>query len=54
MLRPWYNPSVTIYEKTLGVEGARKILKEAGYAWDKKGLLYYPEGKTNEGWEKKK
>jgi peptide/nickel transport system substrate-binding protein len=54
MLKPWFNPNVNIYEKELGLAGAKKILKEAGYEWDSKGLLYYPAGKTNEGWEKKK
>jgi peptide/nickel transport system substrate-binding protein len=53
MLKPWYNPAVTVWEKKLGVEGAKKMLKEAGYAWDSKGLLYYPEGKNNQGWKKK-
>ena len=28
-----------------GVEEAKQILKEAGYEWDKKGRLMYPEGK---------
>jgi ABC-type transport system substrate-binding protein len=52
MLKPWYNPKVTIWEKKLGMEGAKKMLKEAGYEWDSKGVLYYPEGKTNEGLKK--
>jgi peptide/nickel transport system substrate-binding protein len=47
MLKPWYNPNVVKYEKTLGLEGAKKILKEAGYEWDKKGRIYYPPGKHN-------
>jgi len=31
-----------------GVEEAKQILKEAGYEWDKKGRLMYPEGKKEE------
>jgi peptide/nickel transport system substrate-binding protein len=45
-LKPWHNPNVTRWE-TQGMEGAKKMLKEAGYEWDSKGLLYYPKGKTN-------
>lgn len=45
-LKPWFNPNVTKWEN-LGLEGAKKMLKEAGYEWDKDGLLYYPKGKTN-------
>lgn len=37
----WYNPDVKTYETSL--EKAREILKNAGYTWDKKGNLYYPE-----------
>lgn len=31
-----------------GVEEAKQILKEAGYNWDEKGKLMYPEGKKEE------
>lgn len=31
-----------------GVEEAKNILQEAGYEWDKKGRLMYPEGKKEE------
>lgn len=41
----WYNPDVPKYE--FSIERARQILKEAGYAWDSQGKLYYPPGKTN-------
>jgi peptide/nickel transport system substrate-binding protein len=41
----WHNPKVPRYEFNL--EKARQILKKAGYAWDSKGKLYYPSGKTN-------
>lgn len=37
----WHNPDLKTYE--ISVEKAREILEEAGYQWDKKGKLYYPE-----------
>lgn len=40
-LAPWHNPNVTFFEYDLNK--ARRILKEAGYTWDDKGRLYYPE-----------
>jgi peptide/nickel transport system substrate-binding protein len=41
ILAPWHNPNVTFFEYDL--DKARKILKEAGYTWDDKGRLCYPE-----------
>jgi peptide/nickel transport system substrate-binding protein len=40
----WHNGSLPQYQE--GLENARKILKEAGYEWDKDGRLLYPKGKT--------
>jgi len=41
----WHNPKVKPFD--FDMEKAKKILKDAGYAWDDKGRIYYPEGKTN-------
>ncbi|MFQ5914739.1 MAG: hypothetical protein ACE5JS_16340 [Nitrospinota bacterium] len=41
----WHNPGVPKYEFSLGK--GRQVLKEAGYAWDARGKLYYPPGKTS-------
>jgi hypothetical protein len=30
------------------MEKARQELENAGYAWDSKGAIYYPEGKTDD------
>lgn len=46
MLEPWYNPNVIRWEEQ-GLDGAREMLKQAGYEWDSQGKIYYPEGKTN-------
>ena len=37
----WHNPNVKEYETSLEI--AQKILRDAGYQWDSKGKLYYPE-----------
>jgi peptide/nickel transport system substrate-binding protein len=37
----WHNPNVEKIDFNL--EKARKILKDAGYVWDKDGKLYYPK-----------
>jgi len=37
----WNNPDIPVMEFNLGK--AREILKAAGYTWDKKGRLCYPE-----------
>lgn len=36
----WHNPEVKPFPKD--VDKAKRILKEAGYSWDKKGKLHYP------------
>ncbi len=41
----WHAPNLPDYA-TSDIEGARKILEEAGYSWDDDGFLLYPEGKT--------
>ena len=41
-LKYWHNPNVTKWEE-LGIEGAKKLLKDAGYWWDSKGRLHYPK-----------
>lgn len=43
-LKFWHNPDTPYFEN--GADGAIQILKDAGYAWDGDGNLYYPEGKT--------
>jgi peptide/nickel transport system substrate-binding protein len=40
----WYNPNAPLYEFDL--EKARKTLSEAGYEWDDKGAIYYPQGRN--------
>jgi len=40
-LAPWHNPNLSF--KEFDLSKARQILKEAGYTWDDKGRLYYPE-----------
>ncbi|HOA76941.1 MAG TPA: ABC transporter substrate-binding protein, partial [Thermosynergistes sp.] len=40
----WYNPAIKPLPYDL--DKARQILKEAGYEWDAKGKIYYPEGKV--------
>ncbi|MGE5585176.1 MAG: ABC transporter substrate-binding protein [Bacillota bacterium] len=42
----WKNKNLNYPEG--GVEEARKILKAAGYEWDKRGRLMYPKGKKEE------
>jgi len=42
----WKNKNLNL--PSGGVEEAKQILKEAGYEWDKKGRLMYPEGKKEE------
>jgi len=42
-LEYWHNPKLPQYE--YNIEKAKEILANAGYEWDKKGRLYYPEGK---------
>jgi len=42
----WKNDNLNL--PSGGVEEAKQILKEAGYGWDKKGRLMYPEGKKEE------
>lgn len=39
----WHNPDMPVFE---GTGTAIEILKDAGYAWDPEGNIYYPEGKT--------
>ena len=41
----WHAPGLPDYA-TSDIEGARKILQDAGYSWDDDGFLLYPEGKT--------
>jgi peptide/nickel transport system substrate-binding protein len=41
-LKFWKNTNLNY--PTGGQEAARKMLEEAGYEWDKKGRLMYPEG----------
>ena len=38
----WSDPKKSLYHD-FSVEKARQILKKAGYEWDEKGQLYYPE-----------
>jgi len=45
-LEYWKNDNLNL--PSGGVEEAKQILKEAGYEWDKKGRLMYPEGKKEE------
>lgn len=45
-LEIWKNPNLKY--PSGGVEEAKKILQEAGYAWDKAGKLLYPTGKKEE------
>lgn len=40
----WHNPAIKPLPYDL--DKARQILKEAGYEWDAKGKIYYPEGKV--------
>ncbi|MGM0900925.1 MAG: ABC transporter substrate-binding protein [Bacillota bacterium] len=40
----WHSPDLNGYEYNL--TSAVDTLKEAGYKWDEKGKLYYPEGKA--------
>ena len=42
----WKNDNLNL--PSGGVEEAKNILQEAGYEWDKKGRLMYPEGKKEE------
>jgi len=42
----WKNDNLNL--PSGGVEEAKQILKEAGYDWDEKGRLMYPEGKKEE------
>jgi len=42
-LKFWKHPNLKY--PTGGNEAAKKILKNAGYEWDKKGQLLYPKGK---------
>jgi peptide/nickel transport system substrate-binding protein len=41
LVEVWNNPDIPIIEFDL--DKAREILKAAGYTWDKKGRLCYPE-----------
>jgi peptide/nickel transport system substrate-binding protein len=41
----WHAPDLPDYATT-DIEGARKILEDAGYSWDEEGFLLYPEGQT--------
>ncbi len=38
----WHDPATD--ELTTGTDVAKKILEDAGYTWDNKGALHYPEG----------
>jgi peptide/nickel transport system substrate-binding protein len=42
----YHNPNVE--EFNFSMEKARQELENAGYAWDSKGAIYYPEGKTDD------
>jgi peptide/nickel transport system substrate-binding protein len=42
----WKNPQLDY--PSGGIEEAKRILKDAGYQWDKNGRLLYPEGKTEQ------
>jgi peptide/nickel transport system substrate-binding protein len=41
----WHAPDLADYAVS-DIEGAKKILQDAGYTWDDEGFLLYPEGKT--------
>ncbi len=40
----WHNPNIK--KISFSMDQARKILKDAGYRWDKQGYIYYPKGKV--------
>jgi len=42
-LKYWHNPKLPQYE--YNIEKARQVLASAGYEWNEKGRLCYPEGK---------
>jgi len=39
----WYNPNVEKFD--FNMERAKRTLSDAGYEWDDKGRIYYPEKK---------
>lgn len=41
----WHDPAVD--ELATGTDVAKKILEDAGYTWDNKGALHYPEGMSD-------
>ena len=41
----WHAPGLPDYAIS-DIEGARKLLQDAGYSWDDDGFLLYPEGKS--------
>lgn len=45
----WHNPNIEGF--SYNPKKARKILKEAGYRWDEKGKIHYPEGVSDKGKE---
>lgn len=42
----WHNPNVEKFD--FDMERAKRTLADAGYAWDEKGHIYYPEGKKDD------
>ena len=42
----YHNPNIP--QHTFSIEKARQMLKDAGYAWDKDGNIYYPLGKRED------
>ena len=42
----YHTPNVEAFDFSL--DNARQELKNAGYSWDSKGAIYYPEGKTDD------